>query len=54
MKQSTNLAIASWLSVIVLAWLFILRVIESDWLSWLFFGFFFVVAVFSSAISSKK
>jgi hypothetical protein len=54
MKYSTQLAIVSWLSVDILAWLFIWRVIESDWLSWLFFGFFFIVAVFSSAISSKK
>jgi hypothetical protein len=53
-KQAHLLAAIAWISVFFEAWLLILRRIESDWLSWIFFVFFFVVAVLASAMASAR
>ena len=52
-KPSIFVSILSWLSVFSASWLILLRRLPSDWISWSFFAFFLIVAVFSSALSSK-
>ena len=54
MKNSKVLAITCWASVIVLSWLFILEIIHSNVVNWLFFAFFLLLAIVSSAVSSKN
>lgn len=51
---STYLAMASWLMVFIIAVFLFLKAVPSDFVSWFFFVFFFVIALFSSAISSRS
>ncbi len=53
-KPSQVLASAGWLYVFVAGSLLILRTIPADGLSWRLFIFFFVLAVWSSAIAQGK
>lgn len=51
-KPSAVLAYAGWISVFVLGWLMLLRTVPADGLTWRFFGIFFVIAVWASAVYS--
>lgn len=53
-KPSQVLALAAWISVFFVAWLLVLRLIPSDWISWGFMIFFFVLAVLSAVASAKR
>lgn len=48
------LATLAWISVFTLAWLLILRLVPGDGLSWSFFAFFVLVALFASALAAPK
>lgn len=51
---SQLLALISWVSVFVEAWLLILRAIPADGLAFGFFALFFFVAVMAGAVASTK
>lgn len=48
------LAVLAWVSVFVLSWLLILRILPSDGLSWSFFVFFLLIALMASALASPR
>ena len=52
--RARSLASLAWTSIFVMLWLRILRVIEFDTVNWAILAFFFIVAVFASALSSGK
>jgi hypothetical protein len=52
--KSQLLAAIGWISVFVEGWLIVLRLIPADFLTWMFFVIFFIVAVFASAVAGGK
>lgn len=44
----------AWVSIILQLWLFLLRRIDSDLLSWIIFIFFLLIAVVASSITRQK
>ena len=52
-KLSDFLALVAWISVFVLSWILVLRIIPFDLLSGSFWAIFFLVALFSSALASR-
>lgn len=53
-KLSELLALLGWVSVFTESWLLVTRQIPPDGLSWGFLGFFFITAVFASAIAAPR
>ena len=53
-NPSQVLTLIMWVSVLILSWLLITRQVPSDALSWLFWVFFLVIAIFASAVASSK
>lgn len=53
-KFSQLLALVAWVSVFTEGWLLLMRAIPADFLTFFFFGFFFVIAVFASAVAAPK
>lgn len=51
-NSSTSLAYVSWISLFLLGWLILLRLIPVDVITWVFFAVFAIVGVFASAIAS--
>ncbi len=53
-KLSELLALLGWISFIVECWLLLTRQIPPDFLSWFFFGLFFLLALFASVQVARK
>jgi len=54
MTTSQLCSILGWVSVFGMGWMFVLRLIPQDALSWGFFVFFFLVAIFASVSAMEK
>ena len=53
-SPSLALAVIGWGSVFVEGWLILTRIIPSDFLSWIFFVLYFVIALFASGVYAGK